>query len=149
MPQEAIVSSYFTLTIDGALSAYFQSVTGMGSENAIVTDTARGPDGKQITTKTIGTLKWNDVTLKRGISRDADTSMQMWKWRKLVEQGKIDEARKNGSIQMFNSDMQVVARWDLINCWPAKLTGPAPDANKNEAAIEELVVTHEGYERVQ
>ena len=44
--------------------------------------------------------------------------MDMWKWRKLVEEGKIDDARENGSITMYDTDGGAVARWDLINAWP-------------------------------
>jgi phage tail-like protein len=72
----------------------------------------------------------------------------MWQWRKLVEQGKIDEARKNGTITMYNQQGEPVARWNFINAWPSKLTGPSANASNNEVAIEELEITHEGYERV-
>src|SRR5579883_1846594 len=83
-------------------------------------------------------------TLKRGIT----DAMDMWKWRKLVEQGDIDSARKNGSITMYNQQGTAVAKWNFTNAWPSKLTGPSANAGNNEVAIEELELTHEGYERV-
>jgi phage tail-like protein len=49
---------------------------------------------------------------------------------------------------MFNQQGEPVARWEFINAWPSKLTGPTADATSNEAAIEELEITHEGYERM-
>jgi phage tail-like protein len=91
-----------------------------------------------------GRMTWNNITLKRGIT----DAMDMWDWRKLVEEGKIDDARKNGAIVMFNQQGEPVARWEFINAWPSKLTGPTADATSNEAAIEELEITHEGYERM-
>ena len=42
-----------------------------------------------------------------------------------------------------------MARWDLTNCWPSKLSGPAGKADGNEVAVQELVLTHEGYTRTQ
>ncbi len=103
------------------------------------------PKGEFIIKKIPGRMKWNNVTLKRGIT---DT-MDMWKWRKLVEKGEIELARKNGSIVMFSGNGKEMARWNIVNAWPSKLTGPSANATNNEVAIEELEITHEGYERVK
>jgi len=143
--KDGLISSFFSLSIDGKLTGAFREVTNLGSENQIVEDKSRGADGKYIIKKIPGTLKWNDVTLKQGMT----DNMDMWKWRKLVEEGKVQEARSNGSIVMYDTEGKAVARWNLINCWPAKLSGPAGKADGNEVAVQELVLTHEGYERVQ
>jgi phage tail-like protein len=49
---------------------------------------------------------------------------------------------------MYSQDGTEVARWNFVNAWPSKLTGPSANAGNNEVAIEELEITHEGYERV-
>ena len=36
-----------------------------------------------------------------------------------------------------------------MNAWPSKITGPTANATNNEVGIEELEITHEGYERVK
>ncbi len=90
-------------------------------------------------------MKWNDITLKQGIT----DNMDMWKWRKLVEEGKVNDARANGSIVMYDTAGQAIARWNLVNCWPSKLSGPAGKADGNEIAVQEMTLAHEGYERVQ
>src|SRR5438034_9965563 len=100
--------------------------------------------GKYVIKKVDGNLKWNNITLKRGIT----DAMDMWKWRGLVEEGKMSEARKNGTITMFNLQGESIAKWDFTNAWPSKLTGPSANAGNNEVAIEELEITHEGYKRV-
>ncbi len=143
--KDGLISSFFSLEVTGKLVGAFREVTNLGSENAVVEDKSRGPDGKYIIKKIPGTLKWNDITLKQGIT----DNMDMWKWRKLVEEGKITDARANGSITMYDTSGSVMARWNLINCWPSKLSGPAGKADGNEVAVQELVLTHEGYERVQ
>lgn len=142
--KDPLVSSWFGVEFQGQVVGAFRECTGLGSENEIVEYKASGPKGEYIIKKVPGRLKWNNITLKRGIT----DSMDMWGWRKLVEQGKIDDARKNGSITMFNQQNQAVARWNFINAWPSKLTGPSANATNNEVAIEELEITHEGYERV-
>jgi phage tail-like protein len=143
--KDGLISSFFSLEITGKMVGAFREVTNLGSENAVVEDKSRGPDGKYIIKKIPGTLKWNDITLKQGIT----DNMDMWKWRKLVEEGKVSEARANGSIVMYDTAGQAVARWDLVNCWPSKLSGPAGKADGNEVAVQEMTLAHEGYERVQ
>ena len=143
--KDGLISSFFSLEITGKMVGAFREVTNLGSENAVVEDKSRGPDGKYIIKKIPGTLKWNDITLKQGLT----DNMDMWKWRKLVEEGKVDDARANGSIVMYDTAGQAVARWNLVNCWPSKLSGPAGKADGNEVAVQEMTLAHEGYERVQ
>lgn len=146
MPEvDPIVSSWFGVEFQGQVVGAFRECTGLGSENEVVEYKASGPKGEYVIKKVPGRMKWNNVVLKRGIT----DAMDMWKWRKMVEEGKIKDARKNGSIVMFSQQGQEVARWNFVNAWPSKLTGPAANATNNEVAIEELEITHEGYERVK
>jgi len=142
---DPIVSSWFGVEFQGQVVGAFRECTGLGSENEVVEYKASGPKGEYVIKKVPGRMKWNNVTLKRGIT----DAMDMWKWRKLVEEGKIKDARKNGSIVMFSAQGQEVARWNFVNAWPSKLTGPSANATNNEVAIEELEITHEGYERIK
>lgn len=143
--KDPLVSGWFGIEFQGQVSGAFRECTGLGSENEVVESKASGPKGEFVLKKIPGRMKYNNITLKRGIT----DAMDMWKWRKLVEEGKITEARKNGSIVMFSSDNQEMARWNLVNAWPSKLTGPAANATNNEIGIEELEIVHEGYERIK
>jgi len=140
-----LVSAWFGVEFQGQVSGAFRECTGLGSENEVVEYKASGPKGEFVIKKVPGRMKWSNITLKRGIT---DT-MDMWQWRKLVEQGKVEEACKNGSIVMFNQKGEEMARWDFVNAWPSKISGPTANANTNEVGIEELEITHEGYERVK
>ena len=142
--QDPLVSSWFGVEFQGQVTGAFRECTGLGSENEVVEYKASGPHGEHVIKKVPGRLKWNIITLKRGIT----DSMDMWQWRKLVEQGMISDARKNGTITMYNQQGDAIARWNFINAWPSKLNGPTAHAGNNEVAIEELELTHEGYERV-
>lgn len=142
--QDPLVSSWFGVEFQGEVVGAFRECSGLGSENEVVEYKASGPKGEYVIKKVPGRLKWNNITLKRGIT----DAMDMWKWRKLVEQGKIEDARKNGTITMYNQQGDAVAKWNFINAWPSKLSGPSANASNNEVAIEELELTHEGYERV-
>ena len=143
--KDPLVSAYFTVEFQGVIAGAFQEVSGMGSSNEVVEYKASGEKGQYIIKKIPGRLTWNNITLKRGIT----DSLDLWKWRKMVEEGKIDEARKNGSVVMYDQNGNEVARWNFVNAWPSKLTGPTADAKSNEVAIEELEIVVEGYERVK
>jgi len=142
--QDPLVSSWFGVEFQGQVVGAFRECTGLGSENEVVEYKASGQKGEYVIKKVPGRLKWNNITLKRGIT----DAMDMWQWRKLVEQGKITDARKNGTITMYNQQGNAIAKWNFTNAWPSKLSGPSANAGNNEVAIEELELTHEGYERV-
>ena len=143
--KDPLVSAWFGVEFQGQVVGAFRECTGLGSENEVVEYKASGPKGEQVIKKVPGRLKWNNITLKRGIT----DAMDMWKWRKLVEEGKLDDARKNGTITMYNQKGDPVAKWNFTAAWPSKLTGPGANAGANEPAIEELEITHEGYHREQ
>jgi phage tail-like protein len=141
---DPLVSAFFTIDFGGSVKGAFRECTGLGSENEVVEYKASGDKGKYVMKKVPGRMKWNNITLKRGIT----DAMDMWTWRKQVEDGHVNDARKNGSIVMYNQQNEPIARWDFVQAWPSKLSGPTANATNNEVGIEELEVTHEGYTRV-
>jgi phage tail-like protein len=148
MPNEKdpLVSCYFTVEFQGVIVGAFQQIEGLGSSNEVVEYKASGEKGAYVIHKVPGRITWENVTLKRGVMGD---TMDLWEWRKLVEEGKVGEARKNGSIVMYDQNGNEVARWNFTNAWPCRITGPNADATSNEVAIEEIEIVAEGYERVK
>jgi phage tail-like protein len=140
---DPLVSYHFHVEIDGISQAQFRECGGLGSESQVV-EYKESVKGVTVIRKQPGAIKWQDITLKRGVS----DVMELWQWRKQVEQGKVDEARKNGSIVLYDQSDKEVARWNFKEGWPSKLSGPQVKADANEVAIEELTITHEGLERV-
>lgn len=143
--EDPILGSHFALDLSGVVTGYFTEVSGLGSENEVVEQKVVNEKGIEVVLKIPGRLKWGDITLKRGIT----SSMDIWDWRKVVEDGKIRDARKNGSIIMLDQELRTVAQWDFVNAWPSKVSGPAPKADGNEIAIEELTIVHEFIKRVR
>lgn len=143
--RDPLVSAWFGVEIQGAIQGAFAECTGLGSENEIVEYKASTISGEFVLKYLPGRMKYNKITLKRGIT----DAMDLWDWRKLVEQGKVNDARKNGSIVMFSTEGQEMARWNIENAWPSKLTGPTADAKSNQPGIEELEIVFEKYERVK
>lgn len=144
---DPLVSFNFALEVDGPVNVtgYFTEVSGIGSENEVVEHKVVNDHGQEIVQKLPGRLKFGDVTLKRGLTNN----MSFWDWRQKVEEGQMDEARANCSIIMFDRNYEPVARWDLENAWPVKVSGPSLSASSNDFGVEELVLTHEGMKRVK
>jgi phage tail-like protein len=142
--EDPLVGCQFSLEIQGVIKGYFTEVSGLGSEHEIVEHKVVDESGHDMVMKIPGRLKWSDITLKRGIT----SSMDVWDWRKQVEDGDVQGARKNGSVVMYDQSFSQIARWNFSNAWPSKVSGPSLNAQNNEFGIEEMVVVHEGIERV-
>jgi phage tail-like protein len=136
--EDVLVGFHFALDVQGVIKGYFTEVSGIGSESDVAEQKVV-KDGKQVVLKVPGRLKWGDITLKRGLT----SSMDLWNWRKMIEDGDVKKARKNGSIVMFNQKLEPVAQWDFKNAWPSKITGPAPKSDSNELVVEEMTIVHE------
>ena len=133
----------FRLEMEGKVGGFFTEVNGLGSENDVIEQKVVDEKGHDLVQKIPGRLKWGDVTLKRGITED----MKIWQWRQKVIDGKVKDARTNCSIIMCDRNYEDVARWDFVNAWPSKVTGPNLKSDSNELGIEEMVLVHEGIKR--
>ena len=140
---DPLIGFNYALEIEGKLSGYFTECSGIGSEHEIVEHKVVDDQGHEIVQKIPGRLKWGDVTLKRGITE----KMDIWDWRQKVEEGNLGEARTNCSIVMFDRNYEAVARWDFLNAWPSKVSGPEVKADSNEFGVEEVILVHEGMKR--
>lgn len=141
---DPLVGFHFQLDLGGVVAGYFTEISGLGSENEVVEHKVV-EGGKQKVQKIPGRLKWGDITLKRGIT----AQMDIWQWRKKVEDGLVDTARTNGSIIMLDQELTPVAQWDFENAWPSKVSGPQVQSDSNNYGVEELTIVHEYIVRVQ
>jgi phage tail-like protein len=142
---DPLVGFHFYLEIDGITQAQFRECSGLDSESNIIEYKEAGKNGQTVIKKVPGEMKWSNIVMKRGIT----DIMELWEWRKLIEDGKVDEARKNGSIVLYSQSNEEVARWNFTDGWPSKITGPQLNANNNDIAIEEITICHEGLTRVK
>jgi phage tail-like protein len=134
---------HFRLEVQGRVTGFFTEIGGLGSEHEVIEHKVVDINGNDLVQALPGRLKWQPVTLKRGLTSVRD----VWDWRKMVEDGKVSEARSNGTITMFNQSLQPVAKWDFKNAWPSKVTGPQLQSDSNTFGIEEMTIVHEGIER--
>jgi len=139
-----LVGFHFAIEVQGAVKGYFTECSGLGSEHEVIEHKVVTEGVHEVVMKIPGRLKWENITLKRGIT----SNMDIWKWRKEIENGNVDKNRHDGSVTMFDQELHPIARWEFKRAWPVKVTGPQPKSDSNEIGVEELTITHEYIERV-
>jgi phage tail-like protein len=147
--EDPLVGFHFALDIQGVVQGYFTEACNIGSEHEVVERKVVDNRGKETVKKIPGRLKWLDVTLKRGITKNMDLA----KWRQTVEAGQVDNARRDGSIVMYDEKMTEVARWNFTRGWPSKFVSNPVDASgmnpSGVVGIESVTLTVESIQRVK
>jgi phage tail-like protein len=132
----------FLLEIDGIAIAGFSSCT-IPENSTEVTEYREGTDPP--TVRKLWSLNdYGTLTLKSGTTED---SIALYEWRKAVEQGQVDDARRNIAVVVLDEAGNPGPRWEFKRAWPTQYDAPDLDATGNEVAIEALEIAHEGMER--
>ncbi len=142
---DAFAARNFAIEVDGVTIAQFTELSGLTSEIEVTELKENGPDGKLIIKKIPSNSKPPTITLKRA----KNVSMELSKWHDLARKGKIKEARKNGSIILYDFENGEVARWNFVNAWPSKLSVGSLKAGSNDVVTEEATIVTESCERVK
>jgi phage tail-like protein len=140
--EDALANYSFQIEVDGLSLASFREVSGLTAEIQVVEHKENKPGGIPVMRKLPGARRYSDITLKRGKTNDP----AWWKWIKEVQEGKIDSARRNGSVVMYDYERGEQVRFNFVNAWPSKVSVASLQASGNEVAIEECTIVHEGLE---
>ena len=140
---DPISAHLFALEIQGITEATFREASGFGSENEIIEQKENGPKGQVVIRKIPGNLKWQNITLKRGMTSNSE----LWAWRQKIIDGKLEDARMDGSIVGYNEDGEEKIRYDFRRGWPCKWESGSMNAGGNEPVVETIEITHEGLVR--
>jgi len=141
LPRDPYVNFNFHVEIDGIVRAAFHEANGLDSAIDVI---EHREGGENITTRKYpGKVKYSNLTLKWGMSEDRD----LYDWHRQWASGDAAAQRKSGSVILLDRAGQEKARWNFVNAWPAKWTGPSFTAEGNDIAIETLEIAHEGLQR--
>jgi phage tail-like protein len=127
----------FLVEIDGVTTASFSEVSGIDVSTDVI-DYREGNEKVDSVRKLPGLNKYTNITLKRGLIKD----LSLWNWMQIVLNGNLQRA--NVSITLLDRADNPVLRWDLLNAWPCKWSGPVLNAQSNDVAIETLEICYEG-----
>jgi phage tail-like protein len=130
----------FQVDIDGVGKFGFSEVSGLTTDTNIIEyrEGSEVADGESTTRKLPGLIKYNNIVLKRGFTKDPSA----YNWRLKVIQGKT--SRASGSITLLDEARNPVLRWNFRQGWPSKWEGPALNGKTSEVAIESMEIAHEG-----
>src|ERR671932_2798102 len=132
-----VTANRFYVEIQSQLSACFSECSGLGV--TIDKDTYREGGVNEQQRSFLKQAKFNDVTLKRGIT----DSLTFWKWiERTLKPGKKE--RRNINIVVFNQAGETMQCWTLIGAVPIRWKAPSLQADSSTAAIEELTLAYEG-----
>ena len=132
----------FQVEIDGVGKFGFSEVSGLTTDTNIIEyrEGNEVADGESTTRKLPGLIKYNNIVLKRGFTKDPSA----YNWRLKVIQGKTSAARTSGSITLLDEARSPVLRWTFRQGWPSKWEGPALNGKTSEVAIESMEIACEG-----
>ena len=134
----------FLLEIDGIVQAGFSQATIPEASTEPI-EYREGNEGPTMR-KLAGANSYGNLTLQWGTTPD---SIELFEWRRLVEQGQVDEARRSIAVILLDEQGEPGARWEFRDAWPQQYDAPDLDASGNEVAIESMEIVHEGMERTQ
>jgi phage tail-like protein len=140
---DPIVSFNFEVDVQGMLTGFFTSVSGLGGTSEVAEHLVVGTGGVQVVRKIPGRFEGGAITLKRAITANMDA----WEWRKLVENGHVSDARRNGSIIMYDQEGSPVAQWDFTEAWPSKIEADSMDSGGSTVTQETVTLVYETLTR--
>ena len=143
--RDPLVGFQYRIDVSDQITGYFTECSGLGSEHELLEHKIINEQGNEEIRMLPGRLKWDQIKLKRGIT----DSMDIWEWRKLVEDSNMMDARKNVSIIMMDQTYAEVARWEFTSAWPCRITAPDFYSNSNALGVEEIEIVSDGMVRVK
>jgi len=113
---------YFSVDIGDMTDLPFQEVSGL-----------------EVETEMIGLLKYSDITLKKGVFANDN---QFYEWMSKISLNTYE--RLTVVIRLLDETATPRMTWTLTNAFPLKVTPTDLNSQSSEAAIETLVLAHEG-----
>lgn len=132
---------YFKVNFEDLGDVSFQEVSGLDTEYDVIEYRA-GDSVLFSTVKMPGLRKASDITLKKGMFKD---DKKLYEYFASTKMNTIK--RQKVTIMLLDEEGAALFTWELSNAFPLKITSTDLNAQSSEAAIEELVLAHEGLEQ--
>jgi phage tail-like protein len=141
-----------------AFLVYFGTSTTPVAAVSKVTGLKRSSDvieykeaGNAVTLKGLGRMKYEPITLERGVTHDTD--FEDWaNAAQVLDKGapstSLKNLRQEIRIDLLNEERQPVLRFNVHRCWVSEYQAlPDLDGGGNAVAIEHIKLENEGWER--
>ncbi|MFT6392324.1 MAG: phage tail-like protein, partial [Ilumatobacter sp.] len=135
--EKQVQASYFGLEVDGINLGFFTACSGLSSELEVATQKGVTPKGASIEVKQPGRQSFSEVTLKRGVTAD----LELNKWFDETVDAAQEVTYKSASIVCMSRDMSTeIARFNLEDAFPSKLSMSDLDTGSSEAMVEDMTI---------
>lgn len=134
----------FLVEVDQLASAGFQKASELSVEVAAI---EYHEGGSLIPNKSPGRLKFSDITLERGATKDQD----LFDWFSEVAEAAANAGlveplfKRNVDIVQQDRDGTTLRRWSLSGAWPTKFVAGAWDNEADENVIESVTLTYDFF----
>jgi phage tail-like protein len=133
------VGHSFGFEFDGIVIKQISEISGLKFEQDVIELKENANDGKYIIKKLPGRQKPGEITLTRGLTDNK--SFQDWVMDSQF--GKMANARKGGSIIVYDFEGTEVKRYTLANAWPKGLEIGTMKAGDTSVLTEKMTITFE------
>lgn len=143
-PRQFFKKFKFVIEADELTSAGFQKCSELSVE---VANIEYHEGGALIPNKSPGRLKFADVTLERGATKDHD----LFDWMKQVADAAANAGlvepkfKRNVDIVQQDRDGSTLRRWTIAGAWPVKFVAGAWDNEADENVIESVTLTYDYF----
>jgi phage tail-like protein len=137
---DPLLTHAFAVELDGLIVGGFAEVSGLGLEVETL-DYREGGVNTYLHRLPGPARAPASLTLRRGVGDDA-----LWAWMDDVAAGRI--SRRNGSVMLLDAGQEAV-RWDFVDGYPVRWSGPELRAGSATVALESLEIAHRGLSRAE
>jgi phage tail-like protein len=135
---DAIIGASFGFEFDKHQAKGIMEISGLKQEFDMIEVKTQTSDGKYVINKIVGRPKAGQVTITRALTEDT----QFADWVKEASEGKMP--RTNGSVIVYDTLMQPIMRYSLLDCQPATLEIGTLKAGDTSVTTEKLTLHHTG-----
>jgi len=138
-----LASLRFAVEVDSRIMATFSECSGLSATVKVESWNEGGRNDRP--RKLPGQADFGNITLKHGISED--TSLYDWFKEAAMLLGQTRRRanlRRELSIILMTPDYEELTRWNFLDAFPVRWSGPSLSATQNAASIEEIELAHEG-----
>ncbi|GGR92933.1 phage tail protein [Deinococcus sedimenti] len=143
-PQKAahqVLSNHrYHVAIDGLEQAAFSEVSGLTIETETM-DFIEGGVNDRVLRLPVRS-KVGNLTLKRGVV----AGQKLLQWHLNIVQGYLDV--RNVTVTVYQTSGAVLTRFELLQAYPVKWSGPQFTGNGDAVAVETLELAHAGFLQV-
>ena len=129
---------YFSVDIGEFTDLPFQEVSGLDIETEVI-EYRHGNSPSHSAIKMPGMMKYSDITLKKGVFADDN---DFYDWISTISLNTYE--RLTVVIRLLDETATPRMTWTLTNAFPKQITPTDMNSTASEAAIETMVLAHEG-----